>query len=28
VMATHERGHLDRALEIFERVGREAQLIS
>jgi 8-amino-7-oxononanoate synthase len=28
VMATHEREHLDRALEIFERVGREAQLIS
>ncbi len=27
VMATHEREHLDRALEIFERVGREAQLI-
>jgi 8-amino-7-oxononanoate synthase len=28
VMATHEREHLDRALEIFERVGREAQLVS
>jgi 8-amino-7-oxononanoate synthase len=28
VMATHEREHLDRALEIFERVGREAALIS
>jgi 8-amino-7-oxononanoate synthase len=28
VMATHEREHLDRALEIFERVGREADLIS
>jgi 8-amino-7-oxononanoate synthase len=28
VMATHERGHLDRALGIFERVGREASLIS
>jgi 8-amino-7-oxononanoate synthase len=28
VMATHERRHLDRALGIFERVGREAQLIS
>jgi 8-amino-7-oxononanoate synthase len=28
VMATHEREHLDRALEIFERVGREASLIS
>jgi 8-amino-7-oxononanoate synthase len=28
VMATHEREHLDRALEIFERVGREAELIS
>jgi 8-amino-7-oxononanoate synthase len=28
VMATHEREHLDRALGIFERVGREAQLIS
>jgi 8-amino-7-oxononanoate synthase len=28
VMATHEREHLDRSLEIFERVGREAQLIS
>jgi 8-amino-7-oxononanoate synthase len=28
VMATHEHEHLDRALEIFERVGREAQLIS
>jgi 8-amino-7-oxononanoate synthase len=28
VMATHEREHLDRALEIFESVGREAQLIS
>jgi 8-amino-7-oxononanoate synthase len=28
VMATHERDHLDRALEIFERVGREAELIS
>jgi 8-amino-7-oxononanoate synthase len=27
VMATHERRHLDRALTIFERVGREAQLI-
>jgi len=27
-MATHEHEHLDRALEIFERVGREAQLIS
>jgi 8-amino-7-oxononanoate synthase len=27
VMATHEREHLDRALGIFERVGREAQLI-
>src|SRR3954470_6833130 len=28
VMATHEREHLDRALEVFERVGREAQLTS
>jgi 8-amino-7-oxononanoate synthase len=28
VMATHEREHLDRALGIFERVGREADLIS
>jgi 8-amino-7-oxononanoate synthase len=28
VMATHEREHLDRALGIFESVGREAQLIS
>jgi 8-amino-7-oxononanoate synthase len=28
VMATHETEHLDRALEIFERVGREADLIS
>jgi len=28
VMATHERGHLDRALEIFRNVGREASLIS
>jgi 8-amino-7-oxononanoate synthase len=28
VMATHEVQHLDRALGIFERVGREAQLIS
>jgi 8-amino-7-oxononanoate synthase len=28
VMATHEREHLDRALGIFERVGRDAQLIS
>ena len=28
VMATHEREHLDRALEIFARVGREAELIS
>jgi 8-amino-7-oxononanoate synthase len=28
VMATHEVEHLDRALGIFERVGREAQLIS
>ena len=28
VMATHEREHLDRALSIFERVGREAGLIS
>jgi 8-amino-7-oxononanoate synthase len=27
VMATHEREHLDRALGIFERVGREAALI-
>jgi 8-amino-7-oxononanoate synthase len=27
VMATHEREQLDRALGIFERVGREAQLI-
>ena len=27
VMATHERQHLDRALEIFGRVGRQAQLI-
>jgi 8-amino-7-oxononanoate synthase len=27
VMATHEQHHLDRALEIFERVGRQAQLI-
>jgi 8-amino-7-oxononanoate synthase len=27
VMATHEKEHLDRALSIFERVGREAQLI-
>jgi 8-amino-7-oxononanoate synthase len=28
VMATHEREHLDKALGIFERVGREAELIS
>jgi 8-amino-7-oxononanoate synthase len=28
VMATHETEHLDRALEIFQRVGREADLIS
>jgi 8-amino-7-oxononanoate synthase len=28
VMATHGREHLDRALGIFERVGREAELIS
>jgi 8-amino-7-oxononanoate synthase len=28
VMATHEVQHLDRALGIFERVGREAQVIS
>jgi 8-amino-7-oxononanoate synthase len=28
VMATHEREHLDRALAVFERVGREAELIS
>jgi 8-amino-7-oxononanoate synthase len=28
VMATHDTEHLDRALEIFERVGREADLIS
>jgi len=28
VMATHEREHLDRALEVFERVGREAGVIS
>jgi 8-amino-7-oxononanoate synthase len=28
VMATHEREHLDRALEIFQRVGREADLIA
>jgi 8-amino-7-oxononanoate synthase len=28
VMATHEREHLDRAIAIFERVGREADLIS
>jgi 8-amino-7-oxononanoate synthase len=28
LMATHEREHLDRALGIFERVGREANLIS
>jgi len=28
VMATHEREHLDRALGIFERVGRGADLIS
>ena len=28
VMATHEREHLDRALGIFESVGREAQLIA
>jgi 8-amino-7-oxononanoate synthase len=28
VMATHEKEHLDRALAIFERVGREAGLIS
>ena len=28
VMATHEREQLDRALGIFESVGREAQLIS
>ncbi len=27
VMATHEREHLDRALGIFERVGREAELL-
>jgi 8-amino-7-oxononanoate synthase len=27
VMATHTRAHLDRALEIFERVGREVGLI-
>jgi 8-amino-7-oxononanoate synthase len=28
VMATHEKEHLDRALSIFERVGREAELIA
>ena len=28
VMATHEQAHLDRALGVFERVGREASLIS
>jgi 8-amino-7-oxononanoate synthase len=28
VMATHEKQHLDRALSIFDRVGREAGLIS
>ncbi len=28
VMATHERAHLDRAVSVFERVGREAPLIS
>src|SRR4051812_3279181 len=28
LMATHERSHLDRALEVFERVGREAQLLT
>jgi 8-amino-7-oxononanoate synthase len=28
VMATHEREHLDRALEIFQRVGRQAGLIA
>jgi 8-amino-7-oxononanoate synthase len=28
VMATHEKEHLDRALSIFERVGREAGLIA
>jgi 8-amino-7-oxononanoate synthase len=27
VMATHEQAHLDRALAIFERIGREAKLI-
>jgi 8-amino-7-oxononanoate synthase len=27
VMATHEREHLDRALGVFERVGRQAELI-
>jgi 8-amino-7-oxononanoate synthase len=27
VMATHEKAHLDAALEIFQRVGREAELI-
>src|SRR3954453_7564033 len=28
LMATHERDHLDRALEIFGRVGREAGLVA
>jgi 8-amino-7-oxononanoate synthase len=28
LMATHEREHLDRALEIFKRVGREAGVLS
>jgi 8-amino-7-oxononanoate synthase len=28
VMATHEKEHLDRALSVFERVGREAGLIA
>jgi 8-amino-7-oxononanoate synthase len=28
VMATHEKEHLDRALDIFERVGKQAGLIS
>jgi 8-amino-7-oxononanoate synthase len=28
VMATHEKEHLDRALGVFERVGKQAQLIA
>src|SRR5204863_465007 len=28
LMATHEREHLDRALSVFERIGKEAQLLA